>query len=118
MASIYTYAAPKVDASKKPGEWQKFVIDFQAPKFEGEKEPISTLFHLPPNPNVTYSASLMSKAEETFTSGKSPTPIERTLLTSGLTEAGLQSLAKGKVIETPHLAVKYHVNERSTFARE
>ena len=38
MASIYTYAAPKVDACKKPGEWQKFVIDFQAPKFEGDKK--------------------------------------------------------------------------------
>ena len=38
MASIYTYAAPKVDACKKPGEWQKFIIDFQAPKFEGEKK--------------------------------------------------------------------------------
>jgi hypothetical protein len=27
-----------VNASKKPGEWQKFVIDFQAPKFEGGKK--------------------------------------------------------------------------------
>ena len=38
MGSIYTYAAPKVDACKKPGEWQKFVIDFDAPKFEGDKK--------------------------------------------------------------------------------
>ena len=38
MGSIYTYAAPKVDACKKPGEWQKFVIDFEAPKFEGGKK--------------------------------------------------------------------------------
>jgi hypothetical protein len=38
MASIYTYAAPSVDACKKPGEWQKFVIDFDAPKFEGGKK--------------------------------------------------------------------------------
>ncbi|HEY3788146.1 MAG TPA: DUF1080 domain-containing protein, partial [Urbifossiella sp.] len=38
MGSIYTYAAPSVDACKKSGEWQKFVIDFQAPKFEGNKK--------------------------------------------------------------------------------
>lgn len=36
MGAIYSAAAPKVNASKKPGEWQKFVIDFQAPKFEGD----------------------------------------------------------------------------------
>ena len=38
MGGIYTFAAPKVFADKKPGEWQKFVIDFQAPKFEGDKK--------------------------------------------------------------------------------
>lgn len=38
MGAIYSAAAPKLNASKKPGEWQKFVIDFQAPKFEGYKK--------------------------------------------------------------------------------
>jgi hypothetical protein len=38
MAGIYTFAAPKVFADKGPGQWQKFVIDFQAPKFEGDKK--------------------------------------------------------------------------------
>jgi hypothetical protein len=38
MGGIYSTAAPKVNASKKPGEWQKFVIDFQAPKFENGKK--------------------------------------------------------------------------------
>jgi hypothetical protein len=38
MGSIYTYAAPSIDACKKPGEWQKFVIEFIAPKFEGDKK--------------------------------------------------------------------------------
>ncbi|MFO0806539.1 MAG: hypothetical protein U0791_25830 [Gemmataceae bacterium] len=95
------------------------VQDFTfAAQIKGETKPLSTLFHLPPNPNVTYSAALMSKAEETFLTNKSPTPIERTLLTSGITEAGLQSLTKGKRLVTPHLAVKYHVGKDSTFARE
>ena len=95
------------------------VSDFTfAAKLKGDPKPLSTLFHLPPTPNVTYSAALMSKAEETFLTGKSPTPIERTLLTSGITEAGLQSLKKGQRLETPHLAVKYQVGKESTFARE
>lgn len=36
MGGIYTFAAPKKNAGKKPGEWQKFVIDFQAPKFDAD----------------------------------------------------------------------------------
>jgi hypothetical protein len=34
MGGLYAAAAPKVNASKAPGEWQKFVIDFRAPKFD------------------------------------------------------------------------------------
>src|SRR6185312_13140761 len=96
------------------------VQDFTfAARLRGEREPLSTLFYLPPNPNVAYSAALMAKAEETFLSNKSPTPIERTLLTSGLTAAGLQSLAEnGKRLETPHLDVHYQVAAESQFARE
>src|SRR6266545_1551292 len=85
------------------------VKDFTfAARLKGQKDPLSVLFHLPPNPNVTYSAALMSKAEEMFVTGKAPYPIERTLLTSGINAVGLESLATGeKRLETPHLAVKY-----------
>jgi hypothetical protein len=38
MGGIYTAAAPKTNAAKKPGEWQTFHIEFQAPKFEGGKK--------------------------------------------------------------------------------
>jgi len=38
MGGIYTFAAPKVFADKGPGQWQKFVIDFQAPKFDDGKK--------------------------------------------------------------------------------
>jgi hypothetical protein len=95
------------------------VKDFTfAARLKGEKEPLSVLFHLPPNPNVTYSAALMSKAEEMFVTGKAPYPIERTLLTSGINAAGLKSLATGeKRLETPHLAVKYAAPKESLFWR-
>jgi hypothetical protein len=89
-----------------------------AARLKNQSEPLSTLFYLPPNPNVTYSAELMSKAEETFLTGKTPYPVERTLLTSGLVAAGMLSLGSGqKRMETPHLAVRYQVPDRSTFAQ-
>ncbi len=34
IGGLYGAAAPRVNAAKKPGEWQKFVIEFQAPRFE------------------------------------------------------------------------------------
>jgi hypothetical protein len=87
-------------------------------KLKNQDEPLSTLFHLPPNPNVVYSAALMSKAEETFVNHKSPYPIERTLLTSGLVEAAVRSLGTGqKRLPTPHLEIHYQPTRESTFAR-
>src|SRR6185312_2607239 len=50
-----------------------------AAKLRGRAEPLSTLFYLPPNPNVTYSAALMSKVEETFLTGRATYPLDRTL---------------------------------------
>jgi hypothetical protein len=87
-------------------------------KLKNQDEPLSTLFHLPPNPNVVYSAALMSKAEETFVNHKSPYPIERTLLTSGLVESAVRSLGTGqKRLPTPHLEIHYQPTRESTFAR-
>jgi hypothetical protein len=87
-----------------------------AARIKGQKEPLSTLFYLPPVPNVVYSAALMAKAEEMFLTGKPPYPIERTLLTTGLVAAGMESLAAGqKRIDTPHLAIRYQVPRQSGF---
>jgi hypothetical protein len=36
MGAIYGAAPPAVNACKKPGEWQKYVIEFQAPKFDSD----------------------------------------------------------------------------------
>jgi len=93
------------------------VSDFTfAARLKGQSEPLSTLFYLPPNPNVVYSGALMENAEKMFVSGKAPYPVERTLLTSGLVEAGLMSLAAGgATMETPHLDVQYRASRRSTF---
>lgn len=75
------------------------------------------MFYLPPNPNVVYSAALMSKAEELFLTGRAPYPLERTLLTTGLVAAGMQSLSSGqKRLETPHLAIRYQAPRESQFS--
>ena len=59
---------------------------------------------------------LVRHIEETVLTGEVPYPIERTLLTSGMTLAGVESLHKGQVkIETPQMAVKYSCGPQSTF---
>ena len=41
MGAIYGAGAPRVNACKRPGEWQKYVIDFQAPRFDANGRKIS-----------------------------------------------------------------------------
>lgn len=38
MGALYGIAAPKVNAAKKHGEWQKYIIEYQAPKFKDGKK--------------------------------------------------------------------------------
>jgi hypothetical protein len=68
----------------------------------------SNQFLLTPTPNVTYSACLMSKAEEMFETGRAPYPVERTLTVSGILEACLTSrIQDHQRLETPQIAVRY-----------
>ena len=79
----------------------------------------STQFLLTPNPNVTYSACLMSKVEEMIATGKAPYPVERTLLTSGILEACLTSKVQDhKRLETAPLAVRYRAPREPQYPRE
>lgn len=86
-----------------------------AARLKGRRQYLSTLFQLPPNPNVVYSAALMSGAEQMYRTGEAPWPIERTLLTSGLVQSGVQSLTKQQRLETPHLDVRYQSPKQSLF---
>ena len=38
IGALYGAAPPKVNASLEPGKWQKIVIEFIAPKFDGDKK--------------------------------------------------------------------------------
>ena len=44
MGGIYGAAAPKVNAAGEPGTWQKYVIEFVAPRFEGDKKTANAKF--------------------------------------------------------------------------
>jgi len=79
---------------------------------------LSTQFLLTPEPNVTYSACLIGKAEEMFTTGRAPYPVERTLLVSGVLESCLTSrLQNHQRLETPHLRVDYAPPQQSQHCR-
>jgi hypothetical protein len=55
--------------------------------------------------------------EQFMQTGKEPYPVERTLLTTGLVCAGIDSLFQGQQrVETPQLAIRYQPGE-STFVR-
>ncbi len=59
---------------------------------------------------------LVRHVETTIINRKSPYPVERTLLTSGMVIGGVDSLFAGeKPLETPHLNVPYTAPRESTF---
>jgi hypothetical protein len=69
---------------------------------------LSNQFLLTPTPNVTYSACLVNKICEMFTTGRAPYPVERTLIVSGILESCLDSkMQDHKRLATPHLSVRY-----------
>ncbi len=78
----------------------------------------STQFFLTPEPNVTYSACLVSGIERMFESGRAPYPAERTLLVSGVLESCLRSRSQQQQrLETPHLGVRYQPPRESQYCR-
>lgn len=36
MGAVYGLLAPKVNASKRPGEWQKLMVEYRSPKFDAQ----------------------------------------------------------------------------------
>src|SRR5690348_2071779 len=89
------------------------VRDFNfAAYVNGSREPWSTQMYLPmPDGRTTlatFFSPLCNNMEKMFLTGKATYPIERTLLTTGLTAAGVESLYRKQTrYETPHLAIKY-----------
>lgn len=95
------------------------IRDFNfAARLKGTPSMWSTQFLLTPDPNVTYSACLMHKAEQMFETGVAPYPIDRTLLVSGILESCLTSKVQDHArLETPHLKVAYKAPQQPQYAR-
>ena len=75
---------------------------------EGEKEPRATRFHVGPWQNRNLFKGLSHAIQVFFREKKSPYPVERTLLTTGMLSASMDShFEKGRLIETPWLKIPY-----------
>jgi hypothetical protein len=74
----------------------------------GESAPRATSFYVGPWNNRNLFKALSHAIQTHFRQRKPPYPVERTLLTSGILDAAMDSrLAGGKPIETPQLAFTY-----------
>lgn len=67
---------------------------------------------------ANFFSPLVNNIEKMFLCGEPSYPVERTLLTIGLTATGVESLHQGqKRLETPHLRVAYSPQPESTYWR-
>jgi hypothetical protein len=100
------------------------VYDFNYAGWIGGESPIvSCQMYLPmPGQGATtadFFTPLVRHIEQMVLTGEPPYPAERTLLTSGMVIAGVDSVHQGgKLIETPQVAVKYQAPRASTFWQE
>lgn len=77
-------------------------------KVEGESTPAATAFYVGPWQNRNLFKAFSHAIRSMFLSGTVPFPVERTLLTTGVLDAAMDSrFRKGEVTETPQLAIAY-----------
>jgi hypothetical protein len=89
-----------------------------AAKIKGESKPTSCQFYLPLPPGAKFFDPLVANIEKLLETGRSPYPVERTLLTSGTLDAIMESHYRhGARVETPELAIQYSAPADSGFAR-
>lgn len=83
-----------------------------AGRIKGQAEPVSTCFYLPAPPGARFFDPLTFNIEKFFESGRSPYPIERTLLTTTICDHAIRSQhSGGKVISDPSLLIRYQTSE-------
>lgn len=88
-----------------------------AAQWKGRAEPVATRFGYPEGKGrrLAHFDGLVHCIEELFLTGKSPRPIERTLLVTGALAALLDSKYHGRRMETPELAIAYRAPKSDYF---
>ncbi len=76
-------------------------------KYVGDDRLHATRFFNGPYGNRCLFMGLSHAIQDHFVNRRSPYPVERTLLTTGLTDAVMQSRAAGSALDTPHLNIAY-----------
>jgi hypothetical protein len=81
-------------------------------RIAGQKKPLVTNFYVGPWRNRCLFKALAHAIQTHFRDGKAPYPVERTLLTTGMVAAAVESHVDGdRPYETPHLDVKYSATD-------
>lgn len=81
-------------------------------KLKGQAGPIAIWFRLQDGVPFGHFEYLLRAIESLFRAGRPPYPLERTLLTTGVLNAAMRSLAENHArIETPHLAIEYAASD-------
>ncbi len=95
------------------------ISDFNfAGRIKGRRKPVSTNFILPAPPGARFFDPLTYNIEKLFETGRSPYPVERTLLTTTVLDFAMHSLAeKGKMLTSPRLGITYKPPKSSGFFR-
>lgn len=85
---------------------------------DGQPKPLTTLMNLQNFRPHHHFGTLVKNIEVMFETGRPPYPVERTMLTSGILDFGLESRFRGYVkLDTPQLAnVRYQATSASHFS--
>jgi hypothetical protein len=75
---------------------------------QADGETVATEFVLSGGPSYSHFSYLTLNIQKFIVTRKPPVPIERNLLTSGIIDMGIRSLAEGKVRKTPFLNIQYN----------
>lgn len=85
-------------------------------RIEGQDQPMATSFHVGPWQNRNLFKALSHAIQHLFRTGEPPYPVERTLLTTGVLDAMMDSRqAHGEPVETPQLQFAYQPRDFRAF---
>jgi hypothetical protein len=80
-------------------------------RLDGEKKPRTTRFYVGPWDNRNLFKALSHAIQTHFHERHAPYPVERTLLTTGILAAAMDSRAAGKPVDTPQLDFGYEARD-------